>query len=152
MRQREDVPASTPSPPRARGTTRLLPAPLLLALALSCCGGGAVGSAATRGDRNLLTAEDLQEVATLTVYEAIERLRPGWLRLRGVTSARTPGDLLPAVMVDESQQDFDILHSLRAGNVESLRIMDGPDATTRYGTGFVNGIIHVTMPAGRRRP
>jgi len=55
-------------------------------------------------------------------------------------------------MVDESRQDFDILHSLRAGNVESLRIMDGPDATTRYGTGFVNGIIHVTMPAGRRRP
>lgn len=77
---------------------------------------------------------------------------PSRARLRGVTSARTPGDVLPAVMVDESRQDFDILHSLRAGNVESLRIMDGPDATTRYGTGFVNGIIHVTMPAGRRRP
>ena len=98
-----------------------------------------------RRDPNMLTAEDLAPVVNLSVYDAVQRLRPNWLRPRGATSVSNMGDQMPAVMVDNAFQSIDFRRSLQVTGVNFVRFIDARDATTRYGTGYVNGIVEVVM-------
>ncbi len=34
-------------------------------------------------------------------------------------------------------------------NIETLRYLSAPDATTKYGTGYIGGVIEVTTRRGR---
>ena len=57
---------------------------LLFVLALAAC---ASSSGSTRGTTGAITAEQLDNLGPgVTAYEAIERLRPIWLRDRGINS------------------------------------------------------------------
>jgi hypothetical protein len=98
-----------------------------------------------RRNPNQLTAEELNQpaVLSLTLMDAIQRLRPNWVRARGSTSIAAGGDVLPRVMINESPSQLDALRSLRPSDVSSVEYMSGADATTLYGTGYVNGLIKV---------
>ena len=128
-------------------------AAVLLALTMAldlaaCAGGGAAGAAGTtRRNPNQITTEELEEpsVVSLTVYDAIQRLRPNWLRARGASSVAFGGDQLPRVMVNDSPQTIDALRGMRATDVTGLEYLSGADATTLYGTGYVNGLIKVRL-------
>jgi hypothetical protein len=117
---------------------------LVLWSVLGCAGAASGGSPP---NPNLITAEELARPAieTLSVYDAIQRLRPNWLRERGATSVMAGEDRLPAVMINEAWQNVQALQTVKAADVAMLRYVDARDATTRYGTGYVNGIIQVTM-------
>ena len=75
-------------------------------------------------------------------------LRPRWIRPRGALS-RTGGDVFPGVILDDTRHEFSILRSLRPAEVSSLRYLNAGDATTRYGTGYINGLILVTTGVRR---
>lgn len=110
-----------------------------LALALGATGCASGGSSSTpRGSSTRIIESELQSMQQLSVYDAIGRLRPDWLRGRG--------GALPAVMMDGNRQGggMDVLRSLRVVDVQELRFMNASDATTRYGTGFQGGAILVT--------
>ena len=78
----------------------------------------------------------------ITAYDAVQRLRPRWLQ-------RTGRRGVPRVVVARTQRtNVYELTRIRADDVESIRFVSGPDATTRYGTGFTGGAIEVTL---RRR-
>lgn len=131
------------SPPRR---TRGLGAFVGLALALQACASGGGGATdGVRRDPNLLTAADMVDVNNLSVYDAVQRLRPNWLRPRGATSVVSAGDNVPAVMVDNAFHNLDYLRNLQVNGVDLIRYIDARDATTRYGTGYVNGIVEVVM-------
>ncbi|MFC1660492.1 hypothetical protein ACFL3S_03350, partial [Gemmatimonadota bacterium] len=49
---------------------------------------------------NLLTSDDLAPFPQLTVYEALERLRPRWLQTRRAVSARDSGPQRAQVVID----------------------------------------------------
>jgi len=124
---------------------------LVLALDLGACassGGG--GTGAPRRNPNQLTAAELAEpsVISLTLLDAIQRLRPTWLRQRGATSISAGGDTMPRVMINESPSSIETLRTLRPSDVSTAEYMSGADATTLYGTGYVNGLIRVRT-AGR---
>ena len=125
---------------------------LVLALDLGACAssGGGGGTSAPRRNPNQLTAAELNEpsVISLTLLDAIQRLRPTWLRQRGATSISAGGDVLPRVMINESPSSIETLRTLRPSDVSSAEYMSGADATTLYGTGYVNGLIRVRT-AGR---
>ena len=134
---------------------------LALALVVSACSGGGGGAAAgdvaavqaptTRRNPNELNSIELTEpsVSSLTLFDAIQRLRPNWLRQRGATSITGGGNTLPAVMINESPSSFDVLRSMRPSDVTGVTFMSGADATTLYGTGFVNGLIKVRTGGAR---
>jgi hypothetical protein len=110
------------------------------------------GLAPTRRDPTVITREELeaQDIVSLTAFAAIERLRPRWLNARGTTSVGG-GNPFPAVLIGGVvQNDLAALRRLSVGDVESLSLVAARDATTRFGTGYVNGLIEVVLRTGRR--
>lgn len=112
-------------------------------LVLMGCASGD-GSGATRGGRDVLTAEELATVNETNLYDAIKKLRPMFLVSRGATSLRVGGSTLPRVYLDGSPYgDAETLRSMPIIGIHEVRFMDARDATTMYGTGHPAGIIMV---------
>jgi outer membrane receptor protein involved in Fe transport len=126
---------------------RALPSTLLLASIFlwGCASGGGSSSPDVRRDPNRITQEEIQELPSGTARDAVERLRPSWLRSRGGVGGN-PG--YPRVFVDG--RDFgtmDTLNGFHLDSVAEIEFMSGRDATTRYGTGYPGGIILVRLKA-----
>ena len=124
-----------------------------VAFALAACAGGSASTESNpRRNANRITSEELEQpvVTSLTLMDAIQRLRPNWLRSRGANSLSGLGNPLPALMVNESPQPLAVLQGLRPNDVQLLEFISGPDATTLYGTGYVNGLIKVKTGGVRR--
>jgi len=110
---------------------------LIIGLA-GCASGGGGGDGAPRGSSTRIIAEELGPVMQLDVFDAIQRLRPNWLRSRGGAS--------PAVLLDGTRQGggVDALRSFRASDMQQMDYMSASDATNRYGTGYGGGAILLT--------
>jgi len=111
---------------------------LATALGLSgCASGGGGGSSAPRGSQTRIVQEELETVTQLDVYSAIQRLRPTWLRTRsgGEPMAHVDGNILGPARG---------LEAIRAADVQEIRFLNSADATTRFGTNYMNGVILVT--------
>ena len=111
---------------------------LTIGLAGCASGGGGGSDGAPRRSTNRIVADELATLQQLDCYQAIQRLRPNWLRTRGSSP--------PQILVDGSRQSggLDLLRSYRAADVEEMRFISGTDATTRFGTGFDGGAIMLT--------
>ena len=126
---------------------------LVLALTVAACTTTAGGG--PRVDQSVLTAQQLDELGPgISAYEAIERLRPTWLRDRGVNSVSPAyaDDTMPRLHIDQTPYPLDNLKSMRTNDIETIRFMGSGDATTRYGTGYVNGLIEVRTRLSRIPP
>jgi len=111
-------------------------------LGLSGCasgggGGSGSGTSARRGSSTRIVEEELQTVTQLDVYSAIQRLRPTWLRTRtgGEPMAHVDGNIVGTAQA---------LRSIRAADTQEIQFMSATDATTRFGTNYLNGVILVT--------
>ena len=114
----------------------LLSLGLVVLLASACYPARAGGG----GNRNpyVITSEELQDVPADDAYEVIQLLRPAWFAQR---SGRTP-----QVFVNGSPRGgLSELRTFRREMVTELRYIDSTDATTRWGTGYMAGVIDVTM-------
>lgn len=125
-----------------------------LALGLGACastGSGASSSgdgSAQRGD--VITSEQLDGVGRISVYDAVRRLRPAWLRNRGYDSFQRT----VAVRVYLDGQSFglvDDLRNMQTTNVATIRWLDGMAATQRFGMDHGAGVILVTRTDGPPR-
>ena len=90
-----------------------------------------------RVDPNLITAAEAMEFADGSIYEAILRLRPQWLRRTGFRDDR------PAVFVDNQPDELQILETMRPNEIHTLQFISPTDATIRFGTGYPSGVIEV---------
>ena len=114
----------------------LLPALMLLLVASTACASGGSSDGPPRGSNTLIIQAELEPLASLNAYEAIQRLRPQWLQLRSTEQ--------PVVFLDGSRMGgLEALRGIDAGSVLEIRRRSGRDATTRYGTGFGGGTIEV---------
>jgi len=106
---------------------------------------------ATRGSGaspNLIGNWELQNLPDLTALEAIRRLRPNWLRAgsRPSIAVETGGSRMPRVHLNGVPlQNLNELEQINAVDVREMRFLSGTDATTRFGTGYLNGAILVTL-------
>jgi hypothetical protein len=136
-----------------RARTPFLSLPLLCLVVAACSTPG--GGGGPRVDQSLLTAQQLEDLGPgISVYEAIERLRPTWLRDRG-TSSPSPAyenDTQAKLHIDQTPYPLDNLRSMRTTDIETIRFISATDATTRYGTGYVNGLIEVRTRLSRIPP
>ena len=81
---------------------------------------------------------------TSTAYDIVKKLRGNWFSHRGKTSLIGTSNADPTVYVDE--QSYGPLSSLRtipASQVTQIRIYRSWEATTKYGTGNMGGVIAV---------
>jgi len=108
---------------------------VLVALAAASCTAATAAGSVRRGSMDTITEEELEPVAQLSAYEAIERLRPRWFQSR---TGR-----FPMVHVDGSARGSseEILASIPCAEVQEMRYMNASDATTRFGTDYADGLI-----------
>ena len=113
------------------------------------CGGAAAAEltleAPTEQSRNvdMVTGAELEETLETTVYDALQRLRPQWLRARGV--ARTGGNQSVSVFINRQRMgDVDFLRTLQPDVVREIRFYSGTEATMTFGSDNTGGVINIT--------
>ena len=97
-------------------------------------------------DTQIITEEEIDASRAATAYEAIQKLRANFLSYRGETSLnRNQSQPFPTVYVDG--MEFGQIASLRtipASQVSTIRLYRSWEATTKFGTGKMGGVIAVT--------
>lgn len=126
---------------------------LALALASAACSStGTKSGGPTRAtrDRNLITAAELAEVTQQNVFDAVRRLRPAWLRLRGRGTASIDRESsIPVYLDGVLRGSTRLLGRLRPSQVREIRHLEPNEAAVRYGSSHRDGAIWVTLKQGR---
>ena len=117
---------------------------LLLALVLLSSGTacGARQASGARVDRNVITADQIQERGFRTAYEAVEGLRAVWLKERpdGLAVQREI-----QVYLDNSRLGgVQTLRQITTPQIASIRYIDAATAINRWGVDHGLGVIMVT--------
>ena len=100
-------------------------------------------------DRDLITQEEIRErvPGAKTAWDVVQQLRPHFLRERTPMSLAEGAQRLPVQVYVNGVQSISApavsLRDIRADEVIEIRYLNPSDATTRYGTGHLNGAILV---------
>ena len=118
---------------------------VLFSIAAACAGGSK--APAVEGGGNVISQSELEAAGPVTAYDAVQRLRPAFLRGRGPTSVVNAGARTrPAVFVDATEfGEVESLRTFQASRVQAIRFYAGPEAVTRFGSTYGAGVIQVTM-------
>jgi hypothetical protein len=101
----------------------------------------------------VLTAEDLAEVYDYNALQAVELLRPTWLRNRGPVTMNSTVSQGVRLYVDGMPWGFAIdMEGVLVSDVQEIRFLDSREATTRYGTGYPDGVIVITIKGEEASP
>lgn len=94
----------------------------------------------------LITEDEIEASHAATAYEAIQKLRGNFLSYRGETSFnQNTSQPYPTVYLDG--QEFGPISTLRnlpASQIATIRLYRSWEATTKFGTGNMGGVIAVT--------
>ena len=124
---------------------RLFIIPLMIAVTACSAGTGAKSSAPT--DRSLLTREEIQRSGANEAFTAVQTLRPQWLVKRGTTSFNQNESI--KIYLDGSLMGGpEHLRQISANSIDSIRHMNGLDATQRYGLDHGQGALLVFTKKG----
>jgi hypothetical protein len=117
-----------------------------LAFTLACASTGGAGGSAPPPDRNLLTDDEIATISVASAYEAVERLRPLFLKTRGRSTINAGGSEYASVFVNgQFYGDLPSLRNIVANEVREIRYFNGPDAVTKYGMRYGSGAIDVRI-------
>ena len=98
----------------------------------------------TSADRNRLSADELTATNSQMVYEALELLRPEWLRGRGPVSLTDAAEARPNVYMNGTRMgDLDYLREVYITDVAELRYWPAGEAGARFGMGNPRGVIEI---------
>jgi hypothetical protein len=111
---------------------------------------------ATAEAGNMITAEAIAKSNVFTAFQAIERLRPAWLRSRGPKIISTGIPVYATVYIDDHRAgELSQLQSVNARDVAEIRFLSPSEATVTYGTyggGALGGVISITTQSRRGIP
>ena len=117
---------------------------IVLAAALGCATTGR--SSGSMGSGNVILEQELAASNVSNAYEAVERLRPNFLRSRGPSSLRTDVTSLPNVYVGRQKYgDAATLRQIPINTVSMIRFYTASEAALRFGMDNANGVIEVTL-------
>lgn len=112
-------------------------------LVLGACGGRP--RHVTPQDRNLITADEIARSNATNAYEAVERLRPSFLRTRGSQSLQNQEPPTPMIYIDGMRYGpLATLASVPAIGIVSIQYLSAIEATQRFGFGNEGGAIMIT--------
>src|SRR5581483_11333938 len=112
---------------------------------------------AQKRDQNVITADEIAAASVNTAQQAVEKLRPDWLRRAQLQrTAEIGASVALAVFVNGNEVGgVTELQRISSQQVREIRFTPGADAATQFGPRFAAGIIHVrlkTEQAGRGGP
>jgi hypothetical protein len=88
-----------------------------------------------------ITDTEIARLGVTTAWEAIQRLRPNWLRQRATSGL---GDGRPVVYLNGVRHGtVDQLRSLHVQRIKCIEFFRGYDATTLWGIDHSSGVIQV---------
>ena len=117
------------------------------ALASACGSRSARPSAAVPASHNVLTRAELESAHERNLLDAIQRLRPAFLRSRAVRTTRTPVPEPVHVYVNGARAEgLEALTVYSPQSVTDVRFYEPNDANVRFGPGHNGGLIAVTLP------
>jgi hypothetical protein len=117
---------------------------IALAGALGCA--TASGGSGARGGGNVITEQELVASNVGNAYEAVERLRPNFLRSRGPSSLRTDVTSLPTVYLGRQRYgDASALRQIPINTITQIRFFTASEAAVSFGMDHPNGVIEVTL-------
>ncbi len=117
---------------------------IALALVMAACSSAGTGSATSRNS-NVVTTEELAELDYLSGLEAVRRLRPNWLRVRGQATFRQGVAGIRLYVDGRRYNDIFELGRIRTSDIREMRFLTGREATMRYGTDHGDGAILVEL-------
>ncbi|HEX5408572.1 MAG TPA: hypothetical protein VFW89_02250 [Gemmatimonadaceae bacterium] len=142
-------------PSRSSQYLRSLTALAAVAIMAACASGGSTssGSASTspRRDAYVITAAEIANVGATDAYEAVQKLRPNFLRERGQTSLSDPAstNVTPNVYLNDTKMgDISTLRDIPTDNIVTIKYWNDKEAQSRFGVGNVSGVIQVTTKKG----
>jgi hypothetical protein len=120
------------------------PTTILLALALAAgCSPATQSGAGSRSSSNVLTQAEIAKTPAVDAYDAVQRLRPHFLRAR---STATVSNAYAVVYVDGLRKGTpEVLRMIRAPEVVEIRYLSAVEATTRYGMNVEAGVLDVKL-------
>ena len=143
------TPPLHPRPRSRRPLVRwVVAAVAVLALAGSACAGKkGADQGGTRSNRNVITHEQIVQQNFRTALDAVQALRPNWLRTRGADSFQSPTQVI--VYLDNVRMGgVDQLSTLTPSNIASITHYDGVQASGRWGLDHGAGVIQVISRVG----
>jgi len=97
-------------------------------------------------DSSLITQEEIDASRAANAFEVIQKLRANFLSYRGETSLnKNRSTPYPTVYLDDQEYGpINTLRSIPASQISSIRLLRAWEATTKYGTGNMGGVIAIT--------
>ncbi len=115
----------------------------MLVMVMACASAG-TSTSGVRRDPNLLTQQEIADANVSTAYEAIQKLRPMFLKTRGRTTINGQANDYAIVFVDGQRfGDLTSLNGIVASSVLEARFLPGTDAVSRYGMQYGGGVIEI---------
>jgi outer membrane cobalamin receptor len=110
------------------------------------CAPPAVNSHSDDPKSQLITQDEIEASRAPTAYEVIQKLRANFLTYRGETSFdRSKSQPYPTVYVDGQEYgSVGMLRNIPASQVSTIRLYRAWEATTKFGTGNMGGVIAIT--------
>ena len=129
---------------------------ITLGVALSSCSKATTPAgqtaAAPRSSPNLITRDEIMSTPVDNAYDAVQRLRPAFLRPKTIagTAQNVNGSTVvhdyAVVYIDGIRKGgFEFLRSLPTREIAEVRYLNVTDATTRYGMNVPAGVIDVRL-------
>lgn len=97
-------------------------------------------------DPQLITEDEIEASRAPTAFEVIQKLRANFLSYRGETSFdRSKSEPYPTVYVDgQAYGSISSLRNISATQIATIRLYRSWEATTKFGTGNMGGVIAIT--------
>ncbi len=92
----------------------------------------------------LITAEEIERTGLGNAFDAVQRLRPRWLRAREVLSLDSSSPRMAQIRVyidDRDQGDLEYLKTIPAERILTLEFVSMNEAGARYGPSEGPGIV-----------
>lgn len=109
---------------------------------LSACASSPSPRATTSADPNVIVEAELAPYAEQPVLQAVQRLRPQFLRSRGPSSInRTEVDVLVVYLGATRMGSIEALNQIRTADVREIRYLGPSEASQRYGLNHSSGAL-----------
>lgn len=91
----------------------------------------------------VITEQELRDSAARDAYQAVQMLRPDWLRGRGASTLTGAPPQVVVYLDGQRLGNRSMLAQLTTAGIKEVRFYNSSDATQRWGTGHSAGVIEV---------
>ena len=130
---------------------------LLLAVSLvaACASGGSERNAGQVTSRNILTRDQIESTRSINAFDAVQKLRSNWMRLRGSTQMPATGagpqfseNQVLVYLDNQRLGTVDALRQIEIAAVQYIQFFPPAEAAARWGFNHGGGVIYVSTRPG----